>query len=397
MATGIKYLRFITRLRKTAWYSRVRQYFPMHRPVYVNDRDKINDAEIVKIDWPESVRKPIIGIVRDNEIFPRWTKYCRFLENNSFDYRVYDIHTHDWIENAEDLDIIIGIPSSEIWHLEEFQRKYYFLERFLGKVCYPSMDHTNLYEDKILEAYLSRIYGFPFANTYISYSEADALKIIENLTYPVVNKISPSSGSVGVELVYSLKHARRIIRQSFSTIGKNTYTNHFRQKNYIYFQDFIPNDGYDIRVIVVNNWVFGYYRRVLEGDFRASGMNLVEKRGLPETAMRIALQINKVVNSPLLVVDMAHGLDGKYYIVEFSPMCQMEFPEQLHVNGIPGVYIFSGTGTFQFEKGKYWVHELALREFLLNHYLPSVCNNNQYQSRMIPLSGFQSELDSLTT
>lgn len=344
---------------------------------YIDDRDKIDNAEIVKIDWPNHVKKPIFGIVRDDGVFPRWTKYRRFFENNLFHYDIYNLHANDWIENAQQFDVIIGFPSSGVWYLHELRRKYYFLEKFLGKTCYPSTDHANLYEDKSLEAYISKKYNIPFANTYISHDETDALHIIENLTYPVVSKINPSSGSAGVELVRTLKEGRKIVRQAFSSLGRKTYTNHFRQKNCIYFQDFIPNDGYDIRIIVVGNMVFGYYRKVLDGDFRASGMNVVEKRELPEKAMNIALKVNEAVKSPMLVVDMVHGLNDRFYIIEFSPVCQMEFPEQLHVNGTPGVYIYH-KGSFHFETGRYWVHELALKEFLLNNYLPSLCKKDVY-------------------
>ncbi len=69
---------------------------------------------------------------------------------------------------------------------------------------------------------------------------------------------------------------------------------------------------------------------------------------------------------------MIHGDDGKTYIIEFSPTCQMESPEQLHVNGVPGAYILDTDGSIHFEPGKYWVHELALREFLMHDYLPKV-------------------------
>jgi hypothetical protein len=67
---------------------------------------------------------------------------------------------------------------------------------------------------------------------------------------------------------------------------------------------------------------------------------------------------------------MLHGLDDEYYIVEFSPLCQMETPAQLMVDGVPGAYVFDDDESYHFEPGRYWVHELALREFLLNDYLP---------------------------
>ena len=63
----------------------------------------------------------------------------------------------------------------------------------------------------------------------------------------------------------------------------------YRQKNLVCFQEFIPNDGYDIRVIVVGNQIFGFYRKVPQGDFRASGMNIEEMRELPVEAMKINL------------------------------------------------------------------------------------------------------------
>ena len=371
MIESIKNIRNIKKIRNTMLYSRVRQYFPFFKAERViDDRDRIEPAEVVTIDWPAQVIKPKFGIVQDYEDYPRWTKYCRFLEQNSFDFEIYNIHAHDWIENAGKFDIIIGIPSSEFYDLEEMRRKYYVLETFLGKACYPSTDHMCLYEDKALEAYLSKIKDIPFVNTYVSYDKADALHLVETLRYPLICKVNPTSGSIGVELVHTPMQARKIVEYAFSNNGRKTYLNYFRQKNYIYFQDFVPNDGYDIRVIVVGDWVFGYYRKVLEGDFRASGMNLVEKRDLPVETVKLGWKVNKIVKSPMLVVDMLHGLDGKYSIIEFSPVCQMETPEQLHVNGIPGVYIFDDDDSFHFEQGRYWLHELALKEFLVKDYLP---------------------------
>lgn len=368
MAGRLKSLKAFKKIQKTTLYSRFRQYFPMPNLIYLDDRDKINDAEVVKIDWPVQIKKPRFGIIRDYGVYPRWTKYCRFLENNAFEYEIYNLHAHDWIEKAKNLDVFVGFVSSEFWDLQEMREKYHFLETYLYKKTYPSPNHVFLYEDKCLEAYLSKVFKLPIANTYISHDKSDALQIIEGVPYPLISKIVPSSGSMGVELVHSKTHARKIIEQVFSPTGRKTHQVSFRQKNYIYFQEFIPNDGYDIRVIVVGNWVFGYYRKVLEGDFRASGMNLVEKRELPEEAMRIALKAYEAIKSPKIVVDMVHGTDGKYHIIEYSPICQMEFPEQLHVGGVPGVYLFEND-SFVFKKGRYWLHELALQEFLMKDYL----------------------------
>ncbi len=372
MLKALKGYTAVKRLRKSMAFSRLRQRLPMREVQYVDDGARLDGAETVRIDWPQNVAKPRVGLVRDIGEYPRWTKYRRFLETNGFPYDLYDIRSHDWIERARPFDVVIGIISNELDHLEEIRVKYHSLEAFLGKACYPSAAEAVLYENKCLEAYISDISGIPYARTWISHSKEDALGMLAKARYPLVSKVNQSSGSMGVELVPTPRKARRVVRQAFSRNGRGVHVPWYRQKNYVYFQEFVPNDGYDLRVILVGNWAFGYYRKVLKGDFRASGMGDVEKRDLPEEAIRIARRVQQSVRSPQIVVDMVHGLDGRFAIVEFSIICQVETAEQLKVDGVPGVYVIGDNGELHFEKGRYWVHELALRQFLLDDYLPRV-------------------------
>ena len=371
MIQSISSLTFLKKISKTTFYARLRQHLPMPELHYhEDDMERLAAATIIEMGWPAGLKKPFIAIIKDYEKYPRWTKYIRFLENNGFPYEFFDLGAHDWLEKARKFDIFVGILSNQLHHLQEMRKKYFTLETYLGKVCFPSTSHILMYEDKALESYISDACGIPYAKTYISNEKQDALRLIETLTYPVIHKMDPGSGSLGVELVHDRGQARRIVQQAFSVSGRATYSLCFRQKDYIYFQDYIKNDGYDLRVIIIGNWAFGYYRKVLEGDFRASGMNMVEKREIPEEAIRIAWKTNQIIKSPMLVVDLVHSLDGTYTIIEFSPICQVEKPAQLAVNDIPGVYIIEDR-SIRFSEGKFWVHELALREFLLKDYLPS--------------------------
>lgn len=365
----IKNLRPVKKFLKTLWYSRFRQNLPVRLQSVVDDSGQANDADVIHIDWPAHIKKPRFGIVQDYEEVPRWTKYRRFLRNNAFEHSIYDIHAHDWLESAKRYDAVVGVCSCDPWHLQEVREKFYFLERFLGVRTYPSAHEVLLFEDKKLEAYIARAAGIPFANTLISYSRDDAMARIQKLKYPVVSKVVPSSGSVGVEMVKNTVEATRIINQVFSRNGRKSHLNYFRQKNFIYFQEFIPNDGYDIRVMAVGNSVFGYYRKVPAGDFRASGMGMVEKRALPEKAMEIALTLRKVVKSPMLVVDLVHAFTGEFVVIEYSPVCKIETPEQLHVRDVPGAYQWTAETGFRFQPCRPWLHELALREFLLHTFL----------------------------
>jgi glutathione synthase/RimK-type ligase-like ATP-grasp enzyme len=371
MLDKMKNMNIIKRIRKSLIYSRMRQYFPMDEDTIIDDRDQIDVVDVFTIDWPSHIKKPKIGVVRDSGYYPKWTKYSRFLDHNSFDYKYYNIHANNWVEEAKVFDIILGFFRCEFWHLQEMQEKYHFLETFMGKTTYPSANHAILYENKRLEAHFAKYYGLSFANTYVTHDKSDALRLVDCMKYPFISKIVPGSGSLGVEMIHNPTQAKKVVEQAFSRNGRRTFYNSFRQKDYVYFQDYVPNDGYDVRAMVVGKkWGLGGYRKVLEGDFRASGMNTAVYRDLPEEPLRIGRQVNKIIKSPFLCVDMVHDLEGKYHIIEFSPTFQMPTVDYMVVDGVPGLYVFDDEDSFHFEAKRYWLHDLILAEFLLNHYLP---------------------------
>lgn len=371
----IKNINLLKRFRHTSSYSRlrqlspVRQLFPIAQPKIIDDSNYVNDkVKDVLIKWPGGVKKPLVGLIRDPGEEPRWTKYRRFLVNNEIAYEFYNPNSLDWLESAEKYDVIIGIESCSPFYLEDFRRKVYILEQDMNKLCYPHFSDALLYEDKIYESCFAKLHDLPFIKTFVFYDFNQAMDYMKSFDYPIIHKTVPSTGSVGIEMIKNKYQCEKVIKQAFSHKGKATQVNYKSQKNFVYFQRYIPNDGYDIRVIVIGNMYFGYYRKALKGDFRASGMGIVEKRELPEEIMKIAGRLHKILDNPMIVVDFLKGIDNQYYIIEFSPICKIETPEQLHVDGTAGVYIFEND-KFHFEKGRYWVHELALRKFFKNKFL----------------------------
>lgn len=204
---------------------------------------------------------------------------------------------------------------------------------------------------------------FPVIETFISHSAPEALEKIQQLDYPLVTKVPVGAGSLGVELVKNAGEADAIVRQAFSPVGRTVYWPYFRQKDYIYFQKFTPNEGYDLRMIAVGNKVLGYYRDVPKGEFRASGMGIVRKGTLPDDAVQLAMDMIKKLDLVIAAIDMLRDSNGKFHIIEMSPLIQVDTPGQLHVDGVPGAYVFNSSGKFAFEPGKFWIQELALKEF----------------------------------
>ncbi len=269
--------------------------FPESRPV--DDGAELEGAEQVLLAWPESVPKPRVGLVRDIDDYPYWTKYRRFLRANEIPYEIYDLHRSTWLLDAQRFDMVLWRPSSYPYELEECRRKFHILERELDMVCYPSFAEAQLYEDKITQYELLRHHGLPVIETFVSNSEPETLEYLRSCAYPLVWKLTAGSGSYGVELAPDRRTAERWVRRVFDFAGRRTYWPYVGQKNYVYLQRFIPDATYDLRVIVIGSMVFGYYRDVPRGEFRASGMGSVRWGALPLEAMRIARRVARALES----------------------------------------------------------------------------------------------------
>jgi glutathione synthase/RimK-type ligase-like ATP-grasp enzyme len=356
-------------IRHSMFYCRFRRlvFGPGRQPL-VDDRGWIGkDASPVLLHWPPDTPKPQVGVIQDYGVAPRWTKYYRFLETNAIPHALYDIHARNWRTEASKYDVIVGVDSSELSRLDELRKKYYVLERHMHRKCYPGYEDLLLYEDKILEFYLSDTFGLPLVPTYVYHCREEALAAADRFAYPIVSKVVPGSGSVGVQLVKNRPQCRAIIRRAFSAGGRGTHYPYAAQKDYVYFQDYVPNDGYDVRVIVTGTRMCGFYRKVPAGDFRASGMHVEETRALPDQALRTARRAYDIFKSPMLVVDMLKNLKGEYLIIEISPLCRIDTCEELKVQGIPGYYVMQGD-SYSFQPGRLWVPELALKEFFSREY-----------------------------
>ena len=99
--------------------------------------------------------------------------------------------------------------------------------------------------------------------------------------YPLVWKLTAESGSLGVELVRDRRTAERRARRVFDFCGRRTYWPYVGQKNYVYLQEFITDAGPDIRITVIGSMLFGIFRDVPKGEFRASGMGAWRWGALP--------------------------------------------------------------------------------------------------------------------
>lgn len=314
----------------------------------------------------------LVGLVKDGEtsiegyIRPRayYPKYERFLQNNNIKYEYFDIHSHTWIEHAKRYNVVVWHPESSPSAQIEARQKIFVLEQ-LGIKCFPSFKEVFKCEDKVEMHYFYKTNNLPEIPTFVSNSKNDAILFANNTKYPIVSKITTSSSSYGVRLLKTKQQTIKLINEVFSPTGKKTHWKYISQKDYVYFQNFIDDAEFDLRVIVVGNSLFGYYRYANKGDFRASGAGHYEKKAIPVTALDLAWSTYLAFGSPpSLATDFVFSpKENKYFIIESSIFIGVDTEIQLKVNNIPGRYIREEESLYTFNEGKYWIQELALNKF----------------------------------
>lgn len=330
----------------------------------------LDEAETVMMDYPFSTAVKV-GLVKERTRFeesiyvhPRdyWPKFERFLKNNKITYHFYDIYAIDWQQKGADYDLIIWHPKSSPIAQQEAENKIYILEKLMGKKCVPSYHEVWPYESKVRMHYFYQKYNLPAISTTVFYKQEEALEFVRTTSFPIISKLDTGSSSYGVEKISARSTAEKLIRKIFSSHGKKTYWPYLNQKGYVLFQQFIPNAKFDLRVIVVGDKYFGYYRYPRKNDFKASGAGIYEKKGIDTRALDIASRAKECFNARFLATDLLFDeQSGEYKIIESSFFIGIDTCEQLVVDGVAGYYEKKGS-EYSFKPGKFWVQELLLFE-----------------------------------
>jgi len=325
----------------------------------------LNNSIPVVMEWPPDIIKPRVGLVKSEIIVNSyWPKFEKFLRNNNIEYNYIDIKDSDFISKVESLDVIVWrtpSPYSDQWEAKD---KVEFIQNHMNKLIMPNKESLWFYEDKVRQSWLFDYHNIPSIKTFISYNFEEINEYIKRVEFPIISKDKTSSSAYGVRELKNKSDAKKLVNEIFNN-GLKLYEPYIKQKNYVIFQEKVPNEGYDLRVIIIGNSYFGYYRYPKKGDFKASGSGIVEKKDIPLEVLKLSKQIKeKLPKSYMLAVDyLEDSRDGKFYVIETSIFISVETSEQLIVNKVPGRYVYS-KGEFIFEKGNYWVQELMMVELM---------------------------------
>ena len=287
-----------------------------------------------------------------------WIEYCK---QHIIQYKIVDAYANNILEQIADCDTFM-------WHHHLYQYKdylfakqlIYVIEKQMGKICYPNYDTCWHYDDKIGQKYLLEAIDAPLIPTYIFYTRDEALEWIRHTTFPKVFKLRSGSGSKNVQLVKDAKQAKELVEKSFNRgFQKNSHlirvvqrwkqyrkgnctfkwflkgiVTHYSYKErfnkeeigYVYFQDYIPNNNFDIRVFVIGNRAVAKKRMNRANDFRASGSgNLIfDKEQIDLEFVKTAFYLNRELKMQSAAFDFLQSQNGTVVLSEISYCCGIE-------------------------------------------------------------------------
>ena len=251
----------------------------------------------------------LIGIHPDRSgeqsYYEKWTK---FLEERGVVVRIVDLASQSWLEQVVDCDGVMWRWNHTPQDRLIAYRILHTIERYLQIPVYPNHATTWHYDEKVSQYYMLKAAGVPTPETWVFWDKDRALQWARKVPYPIVFKLSAGASSTCVTLVIDFKQAEDLISRMFGPgiypyevikekekIKLRRLLSHWKrdlvslsrlempgrseprrlwwrvEKNYVYFQEFLPGNAFDTRIMVIGNRAFGYRRFNRPDDFRASG------------------------------------------------------------------------------------------------------------------------------
>lgn len=113
---------------------------------------------------------------------------------------------------------------------------------------------------------------------------------------------------------------RGIIRLQNRDLAWRTFSTLQQLGQVLYLQMFVPNFGYDVRVLVVGNEMWSIRRRAMQGEFRTnvSQGGKAEPHLLTEAQREMAVSCASAVGGAVVGVDILPALNGQCYALEVN-------------------------------------------------------------------------------
>lgn len=298
------------------------------------------------------------GKVHKDSFSFRWMEY---LKSKNIEYKVIDFKQSDILSKIADCD-------GAMWHWFHTPDDKQAAPKILDAIefglyipVFPNKETRWHYDEKVAQHYLFDAIKTDKIKSWVFWDKSSAINFLETADYPLVFKLSVGAGSSNVLKIDQKHEAIKLVEILFGE-GFTPYTiNEFEekldiqypkfsrrlkdsinymikrrlpviqnkpkqhwyyllQKNYAYFQEFIPDNAYDIRITVIGGRAFGFVRHNRPGDFRASGSGKIDYdlKKIPLEAVSLAFSISQKNNFQSMAYDFLKDKTGKVLLNEIS-------------------------------------------------------------------------------
>ena len=291
---------------------------------------------------------------REGSFSEKWIIFCK---DNNVDYKLVNCYSSNIISDLNGCAVLM-------WHWHHNNKNDIVAAKsiltsleYAGVKVFPNPKTCWHFDDKLAQKYLLEAVKAPLVNSYVFFDKNEALEWVSNTSFPKVFKLRGGAGAENVKKVRDRNNAKNLVKKSFGSgflrhprnrklsesiwrfkrkkdlkaiadIGKGLARFFLssrkqkelaREKGYIYFQDFIPDNTFDIRVIVIGERAFAIKRMVRDGDFRASGSGYIkyDKSHIPDECVAIAFKVSSKLGTQSLAYDFVYDGDEPK-IIEIS-------------------------------------------------------------------------------
>lgn len=294
------------------------------------------------------------GVLHSTDWASVWIDY---FEANGIEYKAVDLLKTNAIEELKGYDMLLWqFAIADYPQMLEARSILYSAKR-MGLRVFPDFNDSWHKDDKIAEMYLLQSVNAPIPKSFVFYDMDTLITALNNgeIQFPIIFKLKAGSGSNNVKMVKTrnqlLSYAKRMFGRGYSpapsvifkasshiqsshtweTVKKKIkripeflstlkgYKLYPNERGYVYLQEFIPNDGFDMKVVVVGDKLAGISRPTRKNDFRASGSGelIYDRSKFTKNLIESAFEVSQKMGSICIGFDyVIDNTTEKGYIVE---------------------------------------------------------------------------------
>lgn len=326
--------------------------------------DEFNQLrQLYPTDYSALLKKKPVGrigflSVAGDELITGFIASCEELK---VDYQLFDVkrvELFDEIKRAQ-CDVLLVRPSfSTAFERQSFFEKVWTIATEMKCAIYPSLKELSIYEAKRQLAYFVEANAIPHPITKVFLDKKHAESYILQCEYPQIFKAHNGASSSAVEILYTLKQAKKYVNCLFDSyyVNKQLFDSRDIDFGYLLLQKYIKNVR-EFRVLKIGDSWFGHEKSRTEQQEFMSGSGEMKWTAPPVDVLNFCRGIALQHQFTTMCFDVFLDNDTKELLInELQTWFGSFNPSQMYLNGIPGRYFYVD-GEWHFEQGLFNEHQ----------------------------------------